>query len=163
MLVPLKTLCMLLFIGLSCPLLAQSPGAVAYVNLQLIQKQLPAYAAANNEVETFSKAIIADLNRQQKELEHKYRASTAKADTAAYYTALRRESQAYSQQVARKQGDIAKKREQTLARVNETITKAVQEVAREKGYSGVIDTVAVIYYDPAQDITASVLTRLGVK
>ncbi len=154
---------MLLLIGLSFPLLAQSPKGVAYVNYQQIQKQLPAYGAANNEVETFSKGIMAELNRQQKELEQKYRASTSKADTATYYAALRRETQAYAQQVALKQREITAKREKTFATLEAAIRKAAGEVAQEKGYSGVMDTAVMFYYDQNQDITASVLTKLGVK
>ncbi len=62
------------------------------------------------------------------------------------------------------QQDIQKKQQEYLMPVHEKMSKAIQQVGQEKGYTYILDTAALLYVSPdASDIMPEVKAKLGLK
>ncbi len=62
------------------------------------------------------------------------------------------------------QQDIQKKQQEYLVPVHEKMSKAIQEVGKEKGFTYIFDSAAMLYIAPdASDVMPDVKTKLGLK
>ena len=70
--------------------------------------------------------------------------------------------QSFQQQA---QADFQKKNVELMKPINEKAKKAIEKVAKAKGYKIVLDTTlgAVLYYEPTDDIFLLVKAELGIK
>lgn len=75
---------------------------------------------------------------------------------------LQQDIQVFQQQKLGPQGEIYKKQNEIIGPVLEKVKLAIQEVAQEKKYDFVFDTVAgnILYAEPVHDITNDVLYNL---
>ncbi len=61
------------------------------------------------------------------------------------------------------QEEIIKKREEIYTPVADKFNKAIETVAKKKGYSAVFPSNTALYFNPKDDITELVLIELGIK
>ncbi|MBR1928880.1 MAG: OmpH family outer membrane protein [Paludibacteraceae bacterium] len=62
------------------------------------------------------------------------------------------------------QQDIQKKQQELLAPVHEKLTKAIQAVGKDNGFTYIFDSIALAFISPdATDVTSLVKAQLGIK
>lgn len=146
---------------------------IGYVNSEELILSMPEAKKADADINTFAKTYQDQLTKLQSELETKYKAYEAAAKAKTLSEAMRdvkekelndlQNSIQTTQQNAEEK--IANKRKEALGPITEKADKAIQEVAKEKGYSFILDASAgsIIYATPADNILKDVQAKLGIK
>ena len=164
----LKSLVIAGFVSASAVSFAQK---TAYIELDSLLSVMPEMTAAKKVSADHYKQLEATLTTMQKELNDKL------ADYQAHekdYTDLikqtkQKELQDLNQRIqdfqVSAQTDFQKKNEELTKPINEKAKKAIEKVAKAKGYKLVIDSSAgtLLYSDPADDIFNAVKADLGIK
>ncbi|MBP5476900.1 MAG: OmpH family outer membrane protein [Paludibacteraceae bacterium] len=149
--------------------------SVAYVDLQYILKNLPAYESANEQLTLIARRWqkeVTDMEQEAQVLAANYRTEQIFLSEAMRkqreQEILDKEKQA--QELKRKyfgeEGELNKKREALLKPIQDEIYTAIQEIAMQKGYQVVKDRSSepsLIYMSNKLDISDLVLNKLGAK
>lgn len=150
------------------PLSAQKIG---YINTETILNGIPAYTAAQTQLDNLSDKYKASIETELGKIEvlyQNYQASRSSMTATQRQTA---ENEIISKErvVQEKQkiyfgedGIMAKKAEELLAPIQKQVDKAIADVAKMGGYDLVIDLAAmqgVVYKNEALDVTQFVLVR----
>ncbi len=88
---------------------------------------------------------------------------TTQESIKAQRTALADETKALQALENKKQQEVFQTRETRDALLRGKISKAIQAVAQEKGYSCIMDAATLAYYTKADEITLLVLEKLKAK
>ncbi|MBI3578229.1 MAG: OmpH family outer membrane protein [Ignavibacteriales bacterium] len=145
-------------------------GKAAYVDSEIILRDLPEAQKASKELEVMVKAwqdslekMTADLQKQVEEYQKQQSVMPA-AKKDAEEKRLGELDQKRREYAAAKldarQGEAAVTREKKLAPIREKILKTIEGVAKEEGYTFVFDRANVLYADAKVDLTYKVLDRL---
>lgn len=147
---------------------------IGYADWDYIFSQMPEYRQIDSELKTHGDQLKAQLDTKYKEYESKlkvYQASAAtmvdavRKDKETELTQLQENIQKFQQDA---QASIQKKQTDLMAPVFVKVGKAVEEVAKEHGYSFVINPQVagggdvLLYNDDKYDISALVLKKMGV-
>lgn len=164
-----------LFIGfallLASSLTSFAQQKIGYINSEELIVSMPEAKKADAEISAYAKTFQDQLTTMQKELETKYKAyeAGAKSMTEAMrdvkekeLTDLQVRIQSTQQSAEEK---VATKRQDLLKPITEKADKAIQDVAKEKGYSFIIDASsgALVYASSADNIIQDVKNKLGIK
>lgn len=144
---------------------------IGYINSQEIISMMPEAKKVQTDIEAYKKSFSDVLTGKQKELETKFKDYQANAKTMsdALKTAKERELQdlqnsmsSYEQTANDK---IEEKLQDLLKPINDKAQAAIEAVAKEKGYSYILDTNAggIIYALPGDNIIDAVKLKLGIK
>ena len=166
-----STLKSLLIIGLSALSFSSFAQKTAYVDLDSLLSVMPEMTKAKDSSAAYYKQLETALTTMQKELNDKL------ADYQAHekdYTDLiknmkQKDLQDLNQRIqdfqVQAQSDFQKFNDKLTKPINEKAKKAIEKVAKAKGYKMVIDSgVGVLLYtEPADDIFNFVKAELGVK
>jgi outer membrane protein len=151
---------------------AQSPK-IAYVNSEVILRELPEAQKARKEMEDIVKGWNSELEKMTTELQKGIEEYTQKQ--ALYQPSKRDEEerrlanlrqQAQEYQVKKfdnQRGEIVELQEKKLGPIRERILTTIEEVAKADGFSFVFDKpgeVLLLYADSKYDITYKVLDQL---
>ena len=126
---------------------------IAYVNTETLLAEIPAYVAAQNQIETLyqsyqsSKGSMTAAQRQNAENEIISKERVVQEKQKIYFG---------------EDGIMAKKAEELLAPIQKQVDKAIADVAKMGGYDLVIDLAAmqgVVYKNEALDVTQFVRVR----
>jgi Skp family chaperone for outer membrane proteins len=144
-------------------------GNVAVIDVQLIFRDALAMKAVRDQVEVQRKNFQAEISGEENKLRQagqdleKQRAVLS----AEAYAQKQRDMQ---QRVSEVQTRVANRRRQldqtfqgAFNKVQDTLVGLVGDMAKENGYSLVLLKAAVLYNQPAMDITAKALDRLNKK
>lgn len=146
---------------------------VAYVNSEVILRELPEAQKARKEIEDVVKGWNAELEKMTTELQKGIEEYTQKE--ALYQPAKRDEEQrrlanlrqqAQEYQVRKfdnQRGEIVELQEKKLGPIRERILNTIEEVAKADGFSFVFDKpgeVLLLYADAKYDVTYKVLDLL---
>lgn len=143
----------------------------AYVELDSLLSIMPEMAEAKKVSADFYKQLEGTLSTMQKELNDKlaeYQANETKY-TDLIKTTKQKELQDLNQRIqdfqVQAQTEFQKKNEDLTRPINEKAKKAIEKVAKAKGYKLVVDSSVgvLLYTDPADDIFAAVKAELGIK
>ncbi len=143
----------------------------AYVELDSLLSIMPEMAEAKKVSADFYKQLEGTLTTMQKELNDKlaeYQANETK------YTDLikqmkQKELQDLNQRIqdfqVQAQTEFQKKNDELTRPINEKAKKAIEKVAKAKGYKMVVDSSVgvLLYTDPADNIFSAVKAELGIK
>lgn len=143
----------------------------AHVELDSLLSVMPEMAEAKKISADFYKQLESTLTAMQKELNDKlaeYQANETK------YTDLikqmkQKELQDLNQRIqdfqVQAQTEFQKKNDELTRPINEKAKKAIEKVAKAKGYKLVVDSSVgvLLYSDPADDIFSAVKAELGIK
>ncbi|MBI1183080.1 hypothetical protein GC194_02320 [bacterium] len=143
---------------------------IGHVNLQKIINDMPQYKTAQDTLEIEQKKIQIKLQKMEAEYN---RVKALYQDSAKYWslaertlqqTRLTNLEQNYQQYYQLASASLDTMQEKMLNRIFKKIKKATQTVAKEKGFSYVLNYTeqTVLYYDPALDLTAEVRKKLGL-
>jgi outer membrane protein len=160
-------LSLVLLVGMTLSISAQKFG---YVNTQELLSQLPEVKEANANIENLKTQLqkkgqnmitalqnkYQDLERRQNEL------SPKQLETEA--AAIRAEEQKIGEFEQSSQQKIIMKSEELLKPIQEKVQIAIDNVAKEKGYTYIFDASMglILYADPSTEVTALVKAKLGL-
>lgn len=151
---------------------AKAQVKIGYLSTDQVIPLLPEYKTAQTTVETYQQQFVVQLQALQKEYETKltdYNAKRATMTDAARTVAeselqdLTKRSQE-TQERARQQ--VEAKGQELMQPLITKIRTAVSTVAKEKGYTHVINATTndlLLVAPPADDLLPAVKTKLGLK
>lgn len=152
---------------------AQEGGQkIGHINADKLLQMMPEAKQAQKELEAYGKQLEKDLTEMEGEFETKvteFRANEKMMTTLARESktqelqSLQARIQDFSQ---RAQQDLQQKQVELLTPVIEKATNAVQAVARENGYTYILDSspskAVVIFNENGEDIMPLVKEKLGI-
>lgn len=159
-----------LFFSLSMAGIAQK---FATVDMNYILKNIPAYEAANEQLNQISKKWQAEVEAQLKEVEAMYKNYQTELVFMTEEMKKKREDEIIAKEKAAQElkrtyfgpeGELFKKRQSLMKPIQDEIFTAVQEVSKEKNIDLVLDkstSVNIIFSSPALDISDEILKQLG--
>jgi outer membrane protein len=147
-----------------------SAQKIAHVNLDSLITLLPESKVAQQGVQDYAKQLEQQVTAMQAELQTKYAEFQEKskdlpelvrASKEKELNDLNQRIQEFQQQA---QADYQKKSAELSKPVYEKAKRAIDQVAKENGYRYVLDTSTglVLFKEPADDIIALVIKKLGV-
>lgn len=144
---------------------------IAYINTENILSEIPAYVAAQNQLDALSDKYKAAIETELGKIETLYQNYQSSKNSMTAVQRQNAENEIISKErvVQEKQkiyfgedGIMAKKAEELLAPIQKQVEKAIADVAKMGGYDLVIDLAAmqgVVYKNEALDLTQFVLVR----
>ncbi|HVN49667.1 MAG TPA: OmpH family outer membrane protein [Bacteroidota bacterium] len=147
---------------------------IAYVNSETILRELPEAQEVKKELETTIQAWQVEYQKMVKDFQdasddyQKKQAlldPKAKDDKEKALTAQRQQILDYqTQKFDTREGEGVKLREQKFAPIQEKVLKAIEQVAKEDGFTYVFDKLEtasnLLYADAKFDLTYKVIDRL---
>lgn len=155
----------LVFIGATSFTNAQSN--IAHINKQELIKAMPAYAAAQAEIEKLGKTYETTIQTSMKELESKLKQYNAEAETQSEQTNIDRMTevegmkQSLGQYQQQAQKDLQEKEFNLLKPIVEKADNAIKAVAKAQGLQYVVDSAMLIVAD-GKDLMVDVKKQLGM-
>jgi outer membrane protein len=158
-------------IGLVAVSFASQAQKIAYIQLDSLLAAMPEMVDAKKASADYYKQLEATLTTMQKELNDKLAdyQSKEKEYTDLIKQTKQKELQDMNQHIqdfqVAAQSDFQKKNDELTKPINQKAKKAIEKVAKEKGYKLVIDSGlgGVLYSEPADDIFLLVKKELGIK
>ena len=156
------------FLACSGLLRAQKIG---YINTETILNEIPAYVAAQSQLDALSDKYKAAIETERGKIETLYQNYQATRNSMSAAQRQNAENEIISKErvVQEKQkiyfgedGIMAKKAEELLSPIRQEVSKAIEDVAKLGGYDLIIDLAAVqgvVYKNEKLDLTQFVLVR----
>lgn len=145
---------------------------VGHLNFQEIIQLMPEYKTASNAYDAYKLALEQDLKFLENEYlktQKKYELESKKpAPNQMYIKLYAQQLEGFQMQYQEMQQSIQDslnvKMAELVEPIKQRVTDAVADVAKEKGYSHVVDNSVgiLIYADPAHDISDAVKAKLGI-
>jgi outer membrane protein len=132
---------------------------------------MPEYKKYTADLKAYEKTLVDQITAMEKEFETKYKAYEVTAKTTSdeirqvkekELTDLQARLQSFKQTAEEK---FADKKQELLNPIKAKAVNAIQDVAKEKVYSYILDESAgsIIYALPTDNIIGDVKTKLGIK
>lgn len=147
----------------------------AYVDSQYILENIPAYKAAEQELDSSSKKYQKELETIKAELEQMYKDFQAESVLLSEDMKRKREDVIISKEknyktLQRKyfgrQGEIFKQRQNLVKPIQDQIFNAIKQLATEGNYAVIFDKAGgavMLFTNPKYDLSDKVLEKLGYK
>lgn len=150
---------------------ANAQSKVAHINSQLLIEAMPEAKTAQTKIQAYADTLDRDFKSMQDELQTQAKELDAKAPTMSpnmiemkqkQLQDMQRNIQAFQQSASQQ---IEQKQSQMMKPVVDKAKKAIEDVAKEKGYAYVIDTFqgTLLVSPTGDDILPMVKTKLGIK
>ena len=146
----------------------------AFIDMEYILKNIPAYEMANEQLNSISKKWQTEVESVQQEAQNLYKTYQAdlvflspemKTKREAEVVAKEQEAQDLKKKYFATDGELFKKRQSLIGPIQDEIYNAIKDIAEKQGYAMVIDRVSalncIIYATPKIDISNDVLSKLG--
>ena len=146
-----------------------------FVDSEYILKNIPAYEAANEQLNQLSAGWQKEVEKLYTEVSELYKAYQTESVFLSNEMKKKREDEIVEKEKKAKalqqhyfgpKGELFKKRESLIKPIQDEIFNAISEIAGEKNYAAVFDKssgIGVMYSDPKYDISDVVLERMGIK
>lgn len=145
-----------------------------YVDSEFIMGKMPAYAAAQQELNTLSQNWQKDIESMRKDLDKMYR--TYQAEEVLLTDPMKKKRQdeilqkeqdikTYQNKIFGYEGQLFKKRQELTKPVQDQVFEAVEKVAKKKQLAILFDKsgdLTMLYTNPTHDYTEFVLEELGL-
>jgi outer membrane protein len=146
----------------------QAQTKVAHINTDMLLSLMPESKALTIELEKLGKTYEAELKAEQAKLEAKLKKYDAEAASQTDEVNQKRGAEVQqddqnlrqASQVARE--DINNKRNEKLKPILEKAKKAIEDVAKEKGFTYVLDASTLIVAN-GTDLLPAVKAKLGIQ
>ncbi|UYZ61843.1 OmpH family outer membrane protein [Hymenobacter weizhouensis] len=162
-----------LLLGVGAPQLAWAQK-FGYVDSEFIMSKMPAYAQAQQELNTLSTNWQKDIEAQKKDLDKMYRNYQAEEVVLTEPMKKKRQDEilkkeqdikAYQNKIFGFEGQLFKKRQELTKPVQDQVFEAIEKVAKKKQLAIVFDKagdLTMLYTNPTHDYTEFVLEELGL-
>ena len=147
----------------------------AYVDTEYILKNIPAYQAAQDQLDNQSvewqkeiEEIYAKIDKMYKDFQAEKVLLTEEMRVKRENSIIEKEKEAKSiqKQYFGKEGELYKKRQELIKPIQDDIFNAVKEVAGEGNFAVIFDTaggMSMLFNDPKYDKSDDILEKLGYK
>ena len=144
---------------------------IGYINTETILSEIPAYVAAQNQLDALSDKYKAAIETEMGKIETLYQNYQATRNNMTSAQRQNAENEIISKErvVQERQkiyfgeeGIMAKKAEELLSPIQKEVNQAIEDVAKLGGYDLIIDLAAVqgvVYKNEKLDLTQFVLVR----
>lgn len=157
----------LLFVGASQAVSAQAK--VAHINVQELMTNMPEMKAANTQLEKLGKTYDTEYETMVQEYTTKIKKYDAEANTVGEAVNKTREAEVQDMRTRIQQyqqtasTELQKKQEEIVKPILEKARKAIQKIAKAKGYQYVLDssTGSGVLLADGPDLLADVKKELG--
>ncbi len=158
--------------GMAVTLSAQK---MAFIDTEYIMENIPAYKAAQNQLDQLSSQYQKELESIHAEIEQMYKDFQAESVLLSDDMKRKREDVIITKEKDYKQlqkkyfgpnGDLFKKRQGLVKPIQDDVFNAVQEISNEGSYSIVFDKAGgttLFFTNPKFDLSDQVLQKLGYK
>ena len=141
----------------------------AFIDLDSLISLMPEMEAAKKSSADYYKQLEGTLSTMQKELNDKI--AEYQANEKNYTDLIKQTKQKELQDLDQRikdfqmqaQSDFQKKNDDLTRPINDKAKKAIEKVAKAKGYKMVLDASTLLYKDAADDLFNLVKTELGLK
>ena len=147
----------------------------AFVDTEYILENIPAYTAAQEQLDQISGQYQKELETMHAELEKMY--SDYQSESVLLSEDMKRKREdvivtkekdykTLQRQYFGPEGDLFKKREGLVKPIQDDIFNAVQDLANEGSYAVIFDkagSLSMLYTNPKFDLSDQVLQKLGYK
>jgi len=143
-----------------------------YIDSAALLSELPAVKAADSEITTYQKQLIAQGEEKVKSFEAKYTAYMKQANEGTLSQVqmkqkeeeLGQEQQSIAALEVEVQQKILKKRETLLGPILDNVKKAVESVGSENGYTMIFDTSTgtILHASESENVMSLVKAKLGM-
>lgn len=167
-----KSLILFIFLITSVCLSAQR---FAFVDTEYILTNIPAYRAAQDQIDKLSQEWEEEVKVKFNEVEQLYKNYQAEKVLLTEEMRAKKEEEIINKEKAAKdlqnkyfgrEGELFTKREELVKPIQDEIYRAVKEIATEGNYAVIFDTASgpsMLYTNPKNDVSDEVLTKLGYK
>ncbi|MCU4163383.1 OmpH family outer membrane protein [Carboxylicivirga caseinilyticus] len=147
----------------------------AFVDSEYILRNIPAYEAANEQLNQLSGKWQKEIEARFEEVSQLYQAYQTENVFLSSEMKVKRENEIVEKEKEAKQlqqsyfgqnGELFKRRESLIKPIQDDIFNAITEIAADNNYLAVFDKASgmgIMYVDPKQDISDDVLVKLGYK
>jgi len=152
--------------------LTQAQIKIGYINRVVLMQEIPDVKQANANLEALQKQLQKKYEGMVKEFEQKYqdlaqkeqRGELSPKEVEEEGKKLQGEQTRIGQYEQEIQQQLVEKQNSLLKPIVDNMTAKIAEVAKEDGYTYIIDDSAglLLYKDENLDITAKVKTKLGL-
>lgn len=161
----------LLMFGISqdSELIAQKIG---HLNSAAILSELPEVLAADAELETLQKQLVAQAQRKVESLQNQYQELIRKEQQGDLsprqlqeeQMRLREKEQELAMEEQTIQSTLVRKRNELINPILERVQEAIDQVAKQNNFQYILDTSggSVLFADESNDITRLVKEKLGI-
>lgn len=147
----------------------------AFVDTEYILGRIPAYQAAQKQLDKFSADWQKEVEAQMAEVEKMYQTYQAERVLLTEDMRTKREDAIIAKEKSVKElqkkyfapeGDLYKKRQELVKPIQDQIFNAIKEMATEGNYDVIFDTASgptMLYTNPRYDKSDDVLGKLGIQ
>ncbi len=148
---------------------------MAFIDTEYIMENIPAYKAAQNQLDQLSGQYQKELESIHAEIEQMYKDFQAESVLLSEDMKRKREDVIVTKEKDYKQlqkkyfgpnGDLFKKRQGLIKPIQDDVFNAVQEIANDGSYSIIFDKAGgttLFFTNPKFDLSDQVLQKLGYK
>lgn len=145
----------------------------AYVDTEYILENIPAYAAAQEQLDQLSQQYQKELEAVKSDLDKMYNDFRAEAVLLSEDMKRKREDvivskekdyRALQQKYFGREGELFKKRQGLVKPIQDDIYNAIKEIAVEGRYAVIFDKaggLSMLYTDPKYNLSDQVLQKMG--
>lgn len=144
-----------------------------YINSDALITEMPEVKQADAKLETLQKQLqkqgqqkLQTLQAEAQALQRKeQQGEIAPKDLQAEAEILKQKEMELAQYEQDMQQQLLQKRQELYQPILDKVNTAIQEVAKEKGYTYIFDasTGVILYADESTDVTAAVKQKLGIQ
>ncbi|MDR2424385.1 MAG: OmpH family outer membrane protein [Prevotellaceae bacterium] len=146
-----------------------------YVDSEYILKKIPAYNAAQEQLEKLSKQYQQDIDAKYKIVQDLFAKYQAEKVLLTEEMRQKRENDIITKEKEVKElqkthfspeGTLGKKREELLKPLQEKVYNAIKDLANEGGYAIIFDIANnpnVVYNNPRYDLSDKIVEKIGLK
>jgi outer membrane protein len=147
----------------------------AFVDSEYIRNNIPAFAAAQEQLHKLSKQWEKEVADGYAVVEQMYKSYQNESVLLSQDMKTKREEAIIAKEKEMKtlqnkyfgvEGDLFKKREELVKPIQDEIIKAIKEIAVDGSYAVIFDTASggnILFANPKFDISDQVLEKLGYK
>ncbi|MCW3806513.1 OmpH family outer membrane protein [Plebeiibacterium marinum] len=147
----------------------------AFVDTEYILKNIPAYEAANEQLNQTSLKWQKEIEAVYAEVETMYQNYQSESVFLSNEMKIKKEEEIVNKEKEARQlqtkyfgpeGELGKKRETLIKPIQDDIYNAIRELVDEEGYAAIFDKASggvVLFSSPKYDMSDLVLEKLGYK
>jgi outer membrane protein len=147
----------------------------AFVDSEYIRKNIPAFNAAQEQLDKLSKQWEKEVSDGYAVVEQMYKSYQSESVLLSQDMKSKREEAIVTKEKEIKdlqnkyfgmEGELFKKREELVKPIQDEILKAIKEIAVDGSYAVIFDTATggnILFANPKYDLSDQVLQKLGYK
>ena len=163
----------LILIAITIAPLAMMAQKFVFVDTEYILKNIPAYEAANEQLDALSKKYETEIKSKMQEVEKLYETYRTESVFLTADMKVKKENEIIEKERLAKKiqqsyfgqdGELYKQREILIRPIQDQVYNAISAIAKEKNYSAVFDkssNIGLMYNESNLDISDQILIRLG--